>query len=200
LDKLAFMQACREGGRAIEQALRALDAAYFDVLFREGVRTLRDAAAARDAVQETFIKVWRRCSTFQAQSELLPWIRAILRNDMLDRLRRRGRELSLEDEAVSVEAERRIDELSSQAAAGPLSEARTREHAECFQRCWTRFEAESPTHAAVISWITQDGLTNEEISRLLDRSPGATREFISQCRKRARSYLAEWYELVFGEA
>jgi len=115
-------------------------------------------------------------------------------------LRRRGRELSLEDEAVSVEAERRIDELSSQAAAGPLSEARTREHAECFQRCWTRFEAESPTHAAVISWITQDGLTNEEISRLLDRSPGATREFISQCRKRARSYLAEWYELVFGEA
>ena len=87
------MQACREGGRAIEQALRALDAAYFDVLFREGVRTLRDAAAARDAVQETFIKVWRRCSTFQAQSELLPWIRAILRNDMLDRLRRRGREL-----------------------------------------------------------------------------------------------------------
>ena len=39
---------------------------------------------------------------------------------------------------------------------------------------------------------------HEEIGELLGRTPGATREFISQCRKRARLHLIEWYELAFG--
>ena len=50
----------------------------------------------------------------------------------------------------------------------------------------------------MIAWIVEDGLTHEEIGELLGRTPGATREFISQCRKRARAHFAEWYELAFG--
>ena len=50
-----------------------------------------------------------------------------------------------------------------------------------------------------MTWIVEDGLTNEQISELLDRTPGATREFISQCRKRARFYLAEWYAELHHE-
>jgi hypothetical protein len=42
----------------------------------------------------------------------------------------------------------------------------------------------------------EDGLTTEDIAHLLDRTPGATREFVSQCRKRARLYLADWYVLA----
>jgi len=38
--------------------------------------------------------------------------------------------------------------------------------------------------AGVISWIAEDGMTHEQIASLLGRTPGATREFISQCRKR----------------
>ena len=64
---------------------------------------------------------------------------------------------------------------------------------------WARFEEAAPSHAAVISWIAADGLSHEEIAQLLDRSPGATREFISQCRKRARVHLGEWYEMAFGK-
>jgi hypothetical protein len=48
----------------------------------------------------------------------------------------------------------------------------------------------------VISWIVQDGLTHQEIGELLGRTPEATREFISQCRERARLHLVEWYELA----
>jgi hypothetical protein len=28
--------------------------------------------------RKTFIKVWQRCATFRGDSELLPWIKAIL--------------------------------------------------------------------------------------------------------------------------
>ncbi len=193
------MSACREGGVAIERALRQLDRSYFGALFRESLRGLRDHESARDLVQDTFIKVWLRCGTFQGDSELLPWIKAILRHGLLDRLRRSAGEVTLEtgdDQAPEIQI--RIAELSEDLIPRPDTEAARAQLDDCFQRCWQRFEAASPSHALVIAWIVEDGLTHEEIGELLGRTPGATREFISQCRKRARLHLSEWYELAFG--
>lgn len=193
------MRACREGGVAIERALRQLDRSYFGVLFRESLRGVRDHESARDLVQDTFIKVWLRCATFQGDSELLPWIKAILRHGLLDRLRKGAGEVAFEiAEDQGGETQPRIAELSEEIIPRPDSEAARAQLDECFQRCWRRFEAASPSHALVIAWIVEDGLSHEEIGELLGRTPGATREFISQCRKRARLHLAEWYELAFG--
>jgi RNA polymerase sigma-70 factor (ECF subfamily) len=199
LNKNDFMQACREGGGAIERALRQLDRTFFAALYARALHTLRDAELARDLVQETFIKVWQRCATFEGNSELRPWIEAILRHTLLDRLRRPQRDLAFDaDGAMSEEIAERVFELSQEQIRRPEDEARQQQLAECFQRCWQRFEAAAPAHAAVVKWIVEDGLSHEQIAELLDRTPGATREFISQCRKRARMHLAEWYELAFG--
>jgi RNA polymerase sigma-70 factor (ECF subfamily) len=199
VEKQAFMRACREGGEAIEEALRALDRSFFALLHRDCVRVIRDPEAARDLVQETLIKVWQRCATFQGDSELLPWVRSILRNATLDRLRKPAPDLPLEgEERVSAGLERRLAALSSPGPASPEDEAHRRQLDECFRRCWKRFESAAPSHAAVMTWIVEDGLSNEEISALLGRTPGATREFVSQCRKRARLHLSEWYALAFG--
>jgi RNA polymerase sigma-70 factor, ECF subfamily len=198
VDKNSFMRACRDGGDAIEDALRTLDRSFFAVLYRDCVRVVREPETAKDLVQETFIKVWQRCATFQGSSELLPWIRSILRHAMLDRLRKPEREVSMGHEDRNGEIDRSIEDRTASPMPGPEEEARRRQTAECFQRCWERFEAASPAHATVMAWIVEDGLSNEEIGELLGRTPGATREFISQCRKRARLHLAEWYELAFG--
>lgn len=193
------MRACREGGVAIEQALRLLDRSYYRVLFRDSLRGLNDPESARDLVQETFIKVWLRCATFQGDSELLPWVKSILRHGLLDRLRRPSGEVALDtSDEPNPETQRRITELSEDTIPRPDSEAARAQLDECFQRCWRRFESASPSHALVMTWIVEDGLSHEEIGELLGRTPGATREFISQCRKRARAHLAEWYELAFG--
>jgi RNA polymerase sigma-70 factor (ECF subfamily) len=199
LDKHAFQRACREGGAAIERTLRELDRAYCQKLYREAVRGLRDPDAALDLVQDTFIKVWLRCATFQGESEVFPWIKSILRHGLLDRLRRAGREVSLEDESDSTpEVEPRVFELSRDNVSTPDDEARRRQLDDCFRRCWERFERAAPSHALVMSWIVEDGLSHEQIAALLGRTPGATREFISQCRKRARTHFAEWYALASG--
>ncbi len=200
MDKDLFMRACREGGRSIEHALFALDRAFFSVLYRECVRSIRDRDAARDLVQDTFIKVWRRCATFHGESELLPWIRAIQRRAILDWLRRPRREIPMDTVGGELTAEvaQRIADLSAQNIATPIDAQRRHELQRSFQRCWQRFESAAPAHAAVMTWIVEDGLTNEQIGELLGRTPGATREFVSQCRKRARRHFAEWYELAFG--
>lgn len=199
MDKHAFQRACREGGAAIERTLRELDRDYFDRLYREAVRGLRDRDAALDLVQDTFIKVWQRCATFQADSEVLPWIKSILRHGLLDRLRKAAREVGLEDESGSSrELDARVLALSVDTVSTPLDEARRRQLDECFRRCWQSFERAAPSHALVLSWIVDDGLDHEQIATLLGRTPGATREFVSQCRKRARTHLAEWYALASG--
>ena len=183
----------------MDRALRSLDGSFHAVLYRECRRVIHDADLARDLVQETFIKVWRRCGTFQGNSDLLPWIRTILRHTILDRLRAGAREFKLEaDESSLPELERRLAEHSPQSIHTPHDEARAADVAECFERCWLRFQTECPEHATVIAWIAEDGLDNSQIAELLGRTPGATREYVRQCRKRARVYLAEWYELAFG--
>jgi RNA polymerase sigma-70 factor, ECF subfamily len=60
---------------------------------------LRDEAAANDAVQDTFIKVYERLHTFQGQSAFETWLIAIATNCCRDHLRRRQvrRALSLDN-------------------------------------------------------------------------------------------------------
>jgi RNA polymerase sigma factor (sigma-70 family) len=200
LDKTVFMRACRDGGVEIEGALRTLDRSYFAVLYRDCMRAVRDTESARELVQETFIKVWQRCASFRGESELLPWIRVILRHAILDQLRRPLREVSMDEEgSTGGEVDARIGELSARQVPRPEEELRRRQLAECFERCWQRFAKAAPEHAQVVAWIAEDGMSHEEIAELLGRTPGATREFISQCRKRARLHLAEWYSLAFTE-
>ena len=200
LDKTFFMEACREGGQRIDDALRLLDRSYFAVLYRDSVRAIGDRDVAHDLVQETFIKVWQRCATFRGESELLPWVRSVLRRMILDRLRQPLREVPLEDQAgMTAVAIEKVTEMSGEQIPVPEDALKQEQLGQVFQRCWERFARACPEHALVISWIAEDGLTHEEIAALLERTPGATREFISQCRKRARTYLAEWHALAFSE-
>lgn len=197
MDKLSFMRACQEGGAAIEQALRELDRTFFGALYRDGLRTLRDPDKARDLVQETFIKVWRRCASFRGESELLPWIKAILRNGAIERLRQPQREVPMQDQVgLTAEVARRILEISQEHNPSPEQLVRRAQLGGAFQRGWQRFREADPLHANVLAWVVEDGLAIDDVAALLGRTPGATREFVSQCRKRARHYLADWYALA----
>ena len=100
---------------------------------------------------------------------------------------------------MTPEIQARVAELSVERVPAADDAVKQRQLAACFERCWDKFIESSPEHALVISWIAEDNLTHEQIAALLGRSPGATREFISQCRKRARLYLADWYALAFLE-
>ncbi len=81
----------------------------------------------------------------------------------------------------------------------PEQAARHQELADIFREGWERFRREDPVRANVMTWVVEDGLSIEDISQLLGRSRGATREFVTQCRKRARLYLADWYAQSAGD-
>ena len=198
MEKAVFMQACREGGARIEAALRSLQRDYGGALLHEAMSALGDLEAARDLAQVTLIKVWRRCDSFRGESELFPWLKSILRHAVVDWLRTRRPEQPLVDAAGVPLPEVETALLMQRGDASPTAEqmVQSAQLEAVYRACAERFARDQPMAAAVIRWVAEDDLDQEQIAALLQRTPGATREYISQCRKKARHYFRAWYELA----
>lgn len=202
LSASAFIQACREGGRQIETWLRVIDREHGARFYREAAAALRSWQAAEDVVQDAMVKVWQRCATFRGPGEPVAWVHQVVRHTLLDALRQRKtqgqrEEALLDDEGqLTPQAQQAVVVLSAASVATPEGAFGEHQVEAVFRRCFATFATAHPEHATVLRWVVEDGLDNAAIEALLERSPGATREFISQCRKKARPYFADWYSLV----
>ena len=68
-----------------------------DYLYRYALLRLRDPAAAEDAVQETFLAGLKGLDAFDGRVDIKYWLRGILRNKIVDHIRRAVREQPVED-------------------------------------------------------------------------------------------------------
>jgi RNA polymerase sigma factor (sigma-70 family) len=199
VDKNRLMQGCAQGGRALDQAIGELHRHYWSALLREARRVLGTVEAASDAAQDALIKVWRDCKTFRGEAEVWAWLRPIVRRTAIDILRARHVEVPLVDEhnEVLAEVEATLRGACDAAADDPLAIAESAEGLRVFQACYARFAADHPESACALRWVAEDDLDYAEVAAQ-GRTPNATREFVSQSRKKARVYLAPWYALVRG--
>ncbi len=85
-------------------AYEELIESYADMVFRVAYRVLRNEQDAEDAVQETFLTVYRRIGQFRGDAKFSSWLYRIATNTALDLLRARNRKqgaqelLAVEDE------------------------------------------------------------------------------------------------------
>jgi RNA polymerase sigma-70 factor (ECF subfamily) len=194
----SFMAACRERGARLDAWLRGFDRQHGAALYREAASSLGSWQAAQDIVQDGMIKVWMRCATFRGDAQPVSWIRRIVRNTLLDHLDARRPEHPLldDDGQLTPEAERAVVDLSVARSDSPEATLRASQVEAVYRACFARFAHDYPAHAQALRWVVDDGLSNAELEALLERTPGATREFVSQARKKARQYLQPWYALV----
>jgi RNA polymerase sigma-70 factor (ECF subfamily) len=76
---------------SVEDDLRLAYRAHGAELYRFARRLLADGRLAEEAVQETFVKAWRRAHRFDPQrASLRTWLFAILRNTAVDMARARA--------------------------------------------------------------------------------------------------------------
>ena len=92
--------------------------AYRDRVFRLAYSILRDRAAAEDAAQETFVRIWKALPGFDGRAALGTWIYAITRNTSLMELRRRRPTVSLDDPDSS-ESQRAAESIATAPAQDP---------------------------------------------------------------------------------
>lgn len=82
-----------------EQALRALYRAHAPLLYSIIHRILPDPHEAQDALQETFIRIWKQASTFRPErGSPTTWMSFLARNVAIDHLRHQKRRPLVLDE------------------------------------------------------------------------------------------------------
>lgn len=96
--RAAAPSASGDADRALVSRVAEGDRRAFELLYRRWVRPvyalaarrLGDRESAEDAVQETFAAVWRSAGTYRPdRGPVAPWLYAIARNAVVDRLRAR---------------------------------------------------------------------------------------------------------------
>jgi RNA polymerase sigma-70 factor (ECF subfamily) len=72
-----------------QAAFAVLVERYSGAVFNQAYRMLGDATEAEDAVQEVFLRAYRRLDTYDSERRFITWLLTIGSNYCIDRLRRR---------------------------------------------------------------------------------------------------------------
>jgi RNA polymerase sigma-70 factor (ECF subfamily) len=81
----------QRAGGGDREALEALYQRYSRPVFGLALRRLGDRGRAEDAVQETFVSIWRAAKTYRPErGPGAPWLYAVARNAIVDRSRMRN--------------------------------------------------------------------------------------------------------------
>src|SRR5215831_1454660 len=148
-------------------------------LYAVALRILRDAPAAEEALQESFVNVWHHAGSYvAAKSQPLTWLTSIVRNRCLDQLRRR------QVETVTMD-----DDEASQVATEdptPLERLLSGADARAVGACVETLEA-GQKQAIALAFF--QGLSHAELARHLRQPLGTVKSWIRRGLERLRACL-----------
>ncbi len=178
-----------EGGAARRAAVSELYR-RFAGRFRRYFRGHRVSdETSEDLVQEVFIKVVRACGDFRGDARADTWLWVIARNTLMSHLRARLPEMSMDDE--------QLEALADTAPGLQVEAAQTGAGVEgCVGEGIAHFSRAFPERGEVLALLVQREWSIELIADFLGRTPGATREYLSQCRKKLKPFVAHCLELL----
>ena len=166
------------------EAFRLLVERYSRSVFRLAYRMTGNEQDAKDVVQETFLRVYRRLNRFEARAQFATWLHRIGVNCALDvmRLRRRHEE---NRETGSAEGPEPILEVAAESPAAD----RLVFSAEVQQKVGAAMARLSSTERAAFVLRHFEGRSIEEISRALGLRAGATKNSIFRAVAKLRREL-----------
>ena len=170
-----LIRKCRQGdGRFYEPLVRAYEAEAQ----RVALGLLRDPDAARDAVQESFIRAYRALDRFELGRPFRPWLLRILRNHCRDLLRRGKARPEVE----------RMDVIEERVASSSDPEAEHR-RAESRALLWEALGRIGDDHREVLVLKELDGLSYGEIAESVGVPEGTVASRLYHARRALREAL-----------
>ena len=141
---------------------------------------LSQGAAERDLediFQETVVKIWRGASKYSGQGEARSWMWAIARNALTDYQRKHFGK----PEHVPMNGEE--NDPDPPAAIKPDEDP-----SDCVDQGLDSFSRQDPERAYALQlWVAD--IDVKEIADRLGRSYGATRQYLTECRKKLKPYV-----------
>ena len=172
LDDRAVLGLVADGDPTALRVLYARHAPWLGVRLR---RRCADVDVVEEALQDTFVAVWRGASRFRGDGEVGAWLWGICIRRLITRLQGRPavRQVPLQEhDDVEVAAE---DVVLTSAEYGDLGDA---------------MASLSPEFRSVIQATVLDGLTTREAARLLGIPEGTVKTRAMRARAQLRASLA----------
>lgn len=175
-----------------------------DALYRYAYTRLRNAAAAEDAVQETFLGALKARDRYKEGMPVRGWLMGILKHKVVDHIRRSARTIQMSDEEAKTLLESPLMRWSGIPTMSPprwrFSPSRVLEQKEfwgVFTMCLGKLQELQHT-AFVLKEV--DGLTTEEICKELDISANYLWVLVHRAREQLKSCLeANWTRTSKGD-
>jgi RNA polymerase sigma-70 factor (ECF subfamily) len=145
-------------------------------------RMLGNREDARDAAQEIFLRVYKYLRRFRSDQEFGPWLYRIIINVCHDHARKRGSP----DRFVSFEAEQDLGNFEMLAGADSAEAAAIRSQEQSMIAA--ALDTLSKKERAAIVLRDLEGLSTEEVARILGSSQTTVRSQISSARAKMKRF------------
>ncbi len=147
-------------------------------IYRLALRLLGHREDAQDATQEVFLRLYKHLSRLDEKRELVPWLYRVTVNVCHDLVRRRRRNMtvSLDD----VDADALVDSMKTEWGA---------EFAEQRRILAEGLKTLSENERAVIVLRDIEGLSTEDVARLLGSSASTVRSHLSRARVKLKRFV-----------
>ncbi|HEY6556723.1 MAG TPA: sigma-70 family RNA polymerase sigma factor [Polyangiaceae bacterium] len=156
-------------------------AAYRELVRRHGKRLhhyasrmLNESTEAEDVVQEAFLRLWQRATSYSPDARVTTWLHRIVHNLAVDRLRSRGRWQALDDDS---------DAPVSAPQGRQLEAAR---QAEALERALNLLPERQ---RAALLLVHLNELSGKEAARVLGVTDTALESLLSRARRGLRQLL-----------
>jgi RNA polymerase sigma-70 factor (ECF subfamily) len=172
-------------GKRDPAALELFYARYFDRIYGYVRRLLREEHLAEDVTQDIFMHVWRSLPSYDPSRELRPWVFTIATNKVRDWWRSR-RHADAQREVPAEDDER--GPRAADHARGPVENLAARDLSE-----QVAIAIEELPEIARTTLVLRyyEGLSFEEIGRMVNRNETAVRKRYSRALDELRTRLAD---------
>ncbi|MFC2041162.1 RNA polymerase sigma factor [Chloroflexota bacterium] len=158
------------------EAFGELYSIYLNRIYRYVFSQVKDKTAAEDITEDIFVKAWKAISSCKGKEQtFLPWLFRIAHNHIIDVLRKKQRELSLEMESVAEVGDHSL-ELGKK-----LEQQKLLSVIDCLPQ--------NQRQVIILKFI--EGLNNHEIGQVIHKNQGAIRVLQMRALATLRKRLKE---------
>jgi RNA polymerase sigma-70 factor, ECF subfamily len=181
IEAAAVLARARQGD---SDAFRALVERHSQRVFRLAFRMTGNEQDAEDVVQESFLRAYRQLGRFESRANFSTWLYRIVANCSIDLLKaKRARQAQAPMDSLDG------IEVAPATAAGPSPERLARS-AEIRTHVAAAMHGLSPLERAAFTLRHHEGLSIDDISRLLGLRTSATKHAVFRAVRKLRTTLA----------
>jgi len=167
---------------------------YEEKVYNLAYRLTNNRTVARDILQETFIKVYHSLKNFKKESKFSTWLYRIAMNFSLMHRRKKQYTVSL-DNPIQTDDE---EELKHELPDWSDNPEATIENKELRKKIYNTLELLPEKYRSVLILRDMEGLSNKEVSKILNISVPAVKARIHRSRMFVRDKLSEYFKQNYG--